>query len=805
MTNKIMKIKNKFDNRSKKYKEEINSINQRENNIKNKFLYVAIEIKNKDIYLNSLGKEREAINKNMNSINNESSKLNEILKKFNSLEKDISSIDYLLDFQYEKITKNLRELKSEMEKKLGIIEGNNSEEININEINLEFQNSISETELILNDTFYNTFKQENFNDPIYNEFVKKEKKVLTNEFNDNRRNIENIILNSNINIPYITEEIIKQIIKNEQSTYFFRNKIIEEIDSISNDNSKYKIDYLNVLLIGRKGVGKTSLINYILGLNNGTNEKNNTNDFKTYKSQKIKHLRIIEARGTGYDDNNNAEAIKQKVKNYIDNLVKSSRQNYNEFIHCIWYCIDETRFEGEEKSLFVSLKNMLSDRNIMPIIFVYARAINPEIADGMKKRSLEEFPNNSFVITMAEDYDGETDVRKPFGKEELINTTLKKCTEALESDTLAIMIELISKNIKENLIENNQNIKERIINKIRYDFIQDFNNTLGDSEFIKYINDIFFKYLNNFYDNKKIITNTSMNLIFKSDFISSISKIYSSFKSSIKEKIKPNSEKRSKELIDMQAILEQKSGNMKVYNRRDLNEFQKTTEIFLKKSYYFLAQNYIINYLVNQKKDHLIKYISLINNEFSNIIQNLLDLKENDPDCALIKRKLEKCFKLKIKAFSKKYNLDSADIDIENQNDLSFYSTSLKPFYEKFNFKEEKLVNPLTNTNSFIFNKSKEVLDPIEITNITEDLFVKGKNNFKFLKKELIAKLNDFLQGIKYQESSFDHNNNDAIYNFLQEEIKKDLINFFNSNIVKFCSELSDNNNQINLSKLLMI
>ena len=401
--------------------------------------------------------------------------------------------------------------------------------------------------------------------------------------------------------------------------------------------------------------------------------------------------------------------------------MESGRQNYNEFIHCIWYCIGERRFEEKEKSLFNSLKKIFSDKNIMPIIFVYAKAIDEIEADKMRKFILKDYPNNSFVITMAEDYDADTGVRKAFGKEELINATLKKCTEALESDTLTIMIKLISKNIKENLIENNQNIKEKILNKIRDDFIQDFNKTLGDGDFIKYINDIFLKYLNYFYDNKKIITNNSMNLIFKSDFVSSVNKIYSSFKENIKKKIKSNSEKKSKELIDIQAILEQKSGNMKVYNRRDLNEFQKTTEIFLKKSYYFLAQNYIINYLVNWKNDHFINYISLINEQFSNIIQNLLNLKENDSDCTLIKRKLEKCFKSKVKAFSKIYNLDNTDIDIENQAEQSFNSTSTKPFFETINFKEEKLKNPLINTNSFFFNKSIIEFNPIEITIINED------------------------------------------------------------------------------------
>ena len=52
---------------------------------------------------------------------------------------------------------------------------------------------------------------------------------------------------------------------------------------------------------------------------------------------------------------------------------------------------------------------------------------------------------------------------------------------------------------------------------------------------------------------------------------------------------------------------------------------------------------------------------------------------------------------------------------------------------------------------------------------------------------------------IKIQDNIFDFNNDDISFYFLQNEIKKDLINYFNTNISQYYNELitNYNNNQI--------
>ena len=56
----------------------------------------------------------------------------------------------------------------------------------------------------------------------------------------------------------------------------------------------------------------------------------------------------------------------------------------------------------------------------------------------------------------------------------------------------------------------------------------------------------------------------------------------------------------------------------------------------------------------------------------------------------------------------------------------------------------------------------------------------------------------NFLEEIKYQESAFNYNNEDNIFNILQNEIKNDLINFLNDNLSQFIYEIISNYNKRN-------
>ena len=397
----------------------------------------------------------------------------------------------------------------------------------------------------------------------------------------------------------------------------------------------------------------------------------------------------------------------------------------------------------------------------MPIILVFTKAndlsLAKEVEEDLRKKNID----NSFVTVIAEDMsltDGT--IKKAFGKEELIKTTLAKCTKILGSDMLKIMIQLISTSIKEKLIKENEKIMNEIKIKTLNDFFEDYKDVLKDGDFIKYINEIFFKYLNYFFDKNKTISNKSKNLIFNSAFISSIKNIYSSSKFGIKEIIKPLAEEKSKELINDQAIIEKNSANMYLINKRNLSEFQKTTEIFLKRNYYFIVQNYIIFYIIEKSHIHFIKFLSLLFSEFNIIIQKLTNLNNDDMDCILIKSFLEACFRRKVKSFSYNNNIIALTIQEESQ----MFSPIISDFIQDRNIQDEQ-ISILKNSDSFLFNKKEfEIYNEIEEININDNWFKLSDNNWKSLDEELKIKINNILMEIKIQDNIFDFNNGDISF-----------------------------------------
>ena len=122
-------------------------------------------------------------------------------------------------------------------------------------------------------------------------------------FCENKSNVEKKLLNDKEfkYIPQIDINIINQIYMNEKIDDFCENKIIKEIETISNNDEKFEINHLTILMVGRQGIGKTTLIKYMLELSDDEiNKMNNVKeDFKPFTSKKVKYLKLIEVKGIG--------------------------------------------------------------------------------------------------------------------------------------------------------------------------------------------------------------------------------------------------------------------------------------------------------------------------------------------------------------------------------------------------------------------------------------------------------------------------------------------------------------------------
>ena len=191
------------------------------------------------------------------------------------------------------------------------------------------------------------------------------------------------------------------------------------------------------------------------------------------------------------------ECIKAKINNNNGNR----NGDYNDFFHCIWYCVSFARFEESELNLFKRLSQVYNNMT-MPIIIVYTQNTNDKLSDTFVKYLQDNKLNTCLIKVLARDMEimGSNKILKAFGREDLLKETLKKCTMALEGDMINFMTQKIAIKVKQNLLERNKLIEEKINNKVIEKFINKYNCVLNDEELKKYIADIFGKDLFLFYE-----------------------------------------------------------------------------------------------------------------------------------------------------------------------------------------------------------------------------------------------------------------------------------------------------------------
>ena len=267
------------------------------------------------------------MNSRINTLTNQINKINETNNSYINLENLINNKNnnndfYLNDENYNEGLKKIDNQKNLLEKELNNIENIKNENKDYSNLKKDIEELTKEKSFIL----YNSQDEENNNEDsengTYMKFKNKIKEIFNELYKNNYNLIDNIIkslLNNNRleNIPNI-EDLINQIFKNEQFDALCENDLIKELESISKDEEKFKINHLTILLISRKDVEKTPLIKYLLKLNDNeiNNIKNNTKNknkfFIPYTSIKVKYLKIIEVRAIGYDKESTPENIKKK-------------------------------------------------------------------------------------------------------------------------------------------------------------------------------------------------------------------------------------------------------------------------------------------------------------------------------------------------------------------------------------------------------------------------------------------------------------------------------------------------------------
>ena len=613
------------------------------------------------------------------------------------------------------------------------------------------------------------------------------------------------ILNNNRN----QFNLKNQIIKSEKTIKVMEYKILDEIQKIKEDDEHSKINHLTILLAGIKGTGKTTLIKYILGIDKKNNSEIYIIQDKNFISYSKKNfpLKIIEFKGIGYDSSNSVEAITEEALNYIQELISRNKGNdYNNFVHCIWYLMSGQRTSEIEINFLKKLRSSYKDKNI-PIIIVY-NLYSKTSSIKMKEHLLKNCGDIDFVEVLPVDNKimGSDEIKSSFGDKNLKEKTLLKCSQALEGDLIELMIEYISESVKSNILDKNKAIEKDIKEKIGNE-IKDFKIVLTDEDLKQYIVNLFQKYIFEFYKgyNEKI-SNKGITLLNESSIIKSVEYFVTHYKKNFEKIINSKLDDIAKTLINKQANLEKDNKDqnknvdttLRLDYKRTLSKFKETTRVYFKRNYYYIAQKYLIHYII---QNVFVKFIECYRRRLDDITKDLLKDKNNKN----IINNLHNCFLTKLKKFAENNEVSEVNIIINDKDIKKSMHSDLNNSQFVVELPPAQLRNnSIDLINDFNIDDNKEDENNNQTPGYEENnWFIYKENKWIYLGEKTALVLKKFLEdNMIYQEKYFEQKTDDKVFNLLKEYEKAELIKFFNGNYKEFVKNKICQQNDYNYIKI---
>ena len=455
------------------------------------------------------------------------------------------------------------------------------------------------------------------------EFIQSEYKRIMENFNQNELNFckEEIEAFDQRKI----EELIEKIFLCEDVDQIVLENLKINIKKINSQTNSI-VNHLNILLLGPSGVGKSTLINTVLKEEicpTGKGKPCTKGEPKYYFSDKYdgsqKYIRLADSRGIEKGEYGISQVV-NSAKEFITTYL--NKNNPDEFVHLIWYCVTGTRFEDIEQNSLKELCKLYTDDNL-PIIVVYTQNTNDEQMEATK--SIVENMNIQvlFQDIIAKEIVYKRGKIEPYGLDELISKSINKAKNAINSSCNTALRTNCINTIKSFIFDTSDNIQKVIEEKIKNKIIEvkigtdvgKMSNIIG--EIIVFI---FLEYLN---FNKKGLNNKTNQIIaeFVKNYFEETIKLYQNNLSKI---VKDESEKMTYIILDLQTQINHKNnGNLNINQQmnkenifeaeysRLFNTMKDLSECFCIRN----AARYIWKPINNKLQDLLyIKYKDFIDN-----------------------------------------------------------------------------------------------------------------------------------------------------------------------------------------------
>ena len=441
-----------------------------------------------------------------------------------------------------------------------------------------------------------------------NEFYKREENKASQNFD---YYIKCFFSNKKFNYFNIVKNNL--IAKNANSICY--NKIVDEINLIKQKENLFPIKYFTVLLLGKAGVGKSTLINALTKLiKEAPNAKGYpvTMKYNIYQTKFTNFIKFIDSKGIELEGK---RAIGNLKNEYIEIIRKQlNSKNNNDYIRCIWYCITGNKLEPAEIELIELLIASMQNEYKIQFIIVYLQATIAELYE-LETCVHENFPSQKFIKVIAKDMPivGGA-IAKEFGLDLLLKETINICIDSLKNSESHLRNNIATKMtnyIIDQLDDKNSKNIQNIIEETKcmlYDGLRNNDN------FQKYISDIFSKNdqkflgTKNFQYNQHNEQNNNNSLQEKAmnfqnnqtnNFIQEETKNYLyNCQKYIDSLIQPVLDDLSKEFMNYQIkIMKNSKKLIQPEHLRQFEDFTNSTKLSLNNIFNLLGQRHYIDYI----------------------------------------------------------------------------------------------------------------------------------------------------------------------------------------------------------------